>query len=194
MNTNKSKKAHRTPIYRRPAVIFTFLGLLILVAVIIFFLIKGLQPGESSSSESDPSVAEDDSSWSEETPSVPQNYEDIPETDTWEPKVKQYEGENANQSHELTGSISYQDIDQNKNVTIYTSIDQIISSGSCSLSLQRNNNSVYSTTVSAHADITTSICEPISFSAAQLPSGTYQVEINISGDNKTGIINSEVNL
>lgn len=186
MNT-KNQKNHRTPIYRRPAVILTFLGLLILVAVIAFLIVSNINPD---SNTADQSTGPDDSSMEE----VPRNYEDIPEGDEWEPKVKQYEGENVNHSNELSGSISYQDVDANKNVTLYTTIDQIVNSGSCALNLKQGNKVLYSTTVTAHADITTSICDPITFSAAQIPSGTYQIEIQISGDNKTGIINSEVNL
>lgn len=184
MNTNKQRSSHRTPIYRRPVVILTFFGLLILAAIIVFFIVSHMaSPAENP-------VDSDDIPWEE----VPRNYEDTPEGDEWEPKIKQYEGEDVNKAGELTGAVSYQDVDADKNVTIYTVIDQMIETGSCTLNLKQGNNILYSTTVDAHADITTSICEPFTFSAAQISSGTYQIEIQISGDNKTGLINSEVSL
>lgn len=195
MHTNNTKKSHRTPIYRRPAVILTFVALLVVVAVIVFLIICNLQKDNTTDSAPQPenqTTVEQDTDDS----SLPHNYNDAPasDDDTWESKVKQYEGENANTMEGLTGYVSYQDVDEARNVSLYTVIDQNISQGTCTLNLKQGDHVVYTTSVAAHVDATTSICDPFNFSAAQLSPGAYQIEIQLSGDNKTGIIKSEVNL
>ncbi len=195
MNT-KNQKPHRTPIYRRPAVILTFLALLIVVAVAVFFVVKALtsQPESDQRPSEDTSLSEeeDDSDLpvSGDTPAT----SDAEESDDWEPKIKQYEGEDSNKAEELSGVINYVDVDDNRNVTIYSSINQLVDGGTCTLNLKKGNNVVFSTKVATRIEVATSACEPIVFSATQIPSGTYEIELQILGGNKKGIINSEVNL
>ena len=44
----------------------------------------------------------------------------------------------------------------------------------------------------AVADVSTSICEPFTISLANLPASTYQIQIDLSGDGKTGMITDEM--
>lgn len=190
MNTNNQKRAHRTPVYRRPAVILTFLGILVVVAavvIIIFINIDQPETGNHVDDSTDASLSSPVDSSSDNSTSG---------DDGWESKVPQYEGENVNTNHELSGSILRKEADPaTQTLTVYAMIDQYFNEpGTCTLLLKKSGNVVYRTEVKAEADITTSICEPITISTAQIDSGTYEIEIQLSGNNKTGIIKEEVEL
>ena len=53
---------------------------------------------------------------------------------------------------------------------------------------------VYSASRDAVPDVTASICDTFEIPTANLAPGTYQIEIDLSGDNKRGIITDEVTL
>lgn len=192
MNTNNQKRAHRTPVYRRPAVILTFLAILAVVAAIVIIIFANIdQPDSADQANNNNSVNSSTSSSADSSSNSSTSTDD-----GWESKVPQYEGENVNANHELSGSILRKDADlAAQTLTVYAMIDQYFNDGgTCTLLLKKSGNVVFRTTVAAEADITTSICEPITISTAQIDSGTYEIEIQLSGNNKTGIIKEEVEL
>lgn len=134
------------------------------------------QPEESLTPDSDPII---------ETPDSPESPE----------KTPQYEGEDPNDLEELTGIITYKGV-ENGNLTIMATINQYLSqSGTCIITLTgRNSRDTYTASVAAHADITASYCENFEIPTANLLSDTYDIEIKLNGDGKTGTIRDEVKL
>lgn len=193
MNTNNQKRAHRTPVYRRPAVIITFIAILIIVASIVLIIFMNLDHPETNNADQ---TADNSSSATSSNRTTSSTSTSAPEDDGWESKAPQYEGENVNTNHELSGTILRKEADSNaRTLTVYAMIDQYFNEpGSCIFLLKKADNVVYRTEVKAEADITTSICDPITISTSQIDPGTYEIEIQLSGNNKTGIIKEEIEL
>lgn len=181
-----SKNQHRVPFYRRPIIVASALILLVVIVVgVVIFCIHQSQPESGSSPE--PSVQ---SPLGEQDQGVPSSA--TPDSPNQRPTA--YEGEDPNQLEELTGSIPFKNT-TNGVLSISATIDQyLINAGTCTLTLSQNGQSAYTETVAAVADVTTSVCETFHIPTANLPAGSYQIKIIITGDNKTGTIIDEVNL
>lgn len=106
-------------------------------------------------------------------------------------EVLQYDGADPNESVDLTGVITYTNV-ANGVLTIRVNIDQYISSGSCELILVRGGAEIYSETVQMIDSASTSTCKGFDVSTDGLGSGSTSVIINLSGDNKNGVISGEV--
>lgn len=103
-----------------------------------------------------------------------------------------YEGDNANSSSALTGVISYKSV-VDTNLVIRTTIDQMISSGTCSLTLSNGQKTVTRTS-DVMLNPSSSTCEGFDIPTSELGSGTWSIEIDISGGNKTGTLTGSVSL
>ena len=103
-------------------------------------------------------------------------------------KVKQYEGEDANSSEALTGTVTRTSL-ANGNLMIWTNIDQYLNNGSCELALMENGRKVYGETANIVPDVATSYCENLSVPVAAVGNGNYEIIINLSSGGKTGVIN-----
>lgn len=189
--SSSSQPAHRIPPYRRPIIVVSFLIILVVavaVTVIIFMSINRTQeslPEPPAAAPSPVTPVEP----SEETPTLPEP----------EDKVTQYEGDDPNTLHELTGRIAYKAVNREpgyQTLTVSASIDQYLhAAGTCALTLKASSGAeVYSATLPAQADVTTSACGPFEIPISDFSPGTYQIEINISGDDKTGLIAEGVQL
>ncbi len=181
---------HRVPPYRRPIIIVGFALLILIIAGIVFFIFSSQKPAK------DPSpVKPEDSSSSEQSPSENQDNGDKPSAEP-DQRPPQYEGEDPNTLDELTGRIAYRSIDYDNGImTVMLSIDQYLSAGGeCNLQLVTDDQTAYSTTLPATADVTTSVCGPFEIPITDLASGLYQLEIKISGDGKTGTVQDEIQL
>ena len=110
-----------------------------------------------------------------------------------EKKVRLYEGEDPNKTAELTGVITGTNI-VNENLMIWTNIDQFLSSGRCELVVSQDGRKVYGKTTNIVADVATSYCEDLSVPVAEIGSGTYQILVNLSSGEKTGVINGEATI
>lgn len=108
-------------------------------------------------------------------------------------RIKQYEGEDPNITEELTGAITYAEVN-NGVLTIGMNIDQFLSEGSCTLSLSRSGDVIYSANANILAEVSTSTCDGFSVSASGLGDGLTEIIIKLSAGGKTGIIRGEVNL
>ena len=107
-------------------------------------------------------------------------------------KVNQYEGEDPNNSSELTGSISSAFI-ANGQFSLRVMIDQYISNGTCSLNMTKGDK-VFTKTVPLIADVSSSTCQGFDASETEVSAGTWHIVIELQSDNKKGKIESEVNL
>lgn len=107
--------------------------------------------------------------------------------------IPQYEGENPNHSDYLTGSISSAHQLQNK-LIIRVNVDQYLSSGTCTLILKQNNIIKHQSSARLIGDVSTSTCEGFDLDTTNLPSGHYQIIIELSSAPRTGQITGEVNL
>ena len=109
-------------------------------------------------------------------------------------KVTQYEGIDPNKSAELTGVITYAAMNGN-DLTIRTSIDQYLNSGSCELTILQDGNSVYTETANIVSEASTSVCQGFDLpNFGMMGAGNYQIVIKLSADGKIGTLNEEVNL
>lgn len=106
-------------------------------------------------------------------------------------EVLQYDGADPNESVDLTGVITYTNV-ANGVLTIRVNIDQYISAGSCELALVRGGAEIYSETVQMIDSASTSTCKGFDVSTDGLGSGSTSIIINLSGDNKNGVISGEV--
>lgn len=105
----------------------------------------------------------------------------------------QYAGENPNENEKLTGVITYAGATSN-NVIIRVNIDQYIASGSCKLSLIKNDTVKYEENSNLIADVSTSTCEGFNIARGKLENGNYIIRIELASDGKTGTISGELNI
>lgn len=181
---------HRVPPYRRPIVIIGFLVVLAVIIIITILVCKNLNlssddshlPGNSSSSQgsdqSKPNSPDD-------TPTKPED------------KAPAYEGEDPNDLDELTGTITYAEVDPGtQTLHAAVTINQYLhSDGQCVFNLKRADGSILRTaSAAATPDITTSVCGPFALSVSDLPPGVYQLEVVLTGDGKRGTIISSITL
>ncbi len=186
MTNTKKPTLHRVPVYRRP--IFLIVAAILICAAIAVFIVLHKN---STQAPSDPSR---DSSTVQ--PSSSTDKVDLPTTDDPEEpeKITQFEGGDPNELEELTGSIAYHGI-TGDTLTITASIDQFLSeAGNCKLQLSQNGQLVYSAELPAKADVTTSVCGPFEIPTQNLYSGTYQIRIEVTGNDKFGTIIGETTI
>ena len=108
-------------------------------------------------------------------------------------RVKQYEGEDPNNSNELSGAITYAGVN-NGVLAIGINIDQFLSSGSCELDLVRNGDVIYKVNANIMAEVSTSTCDGFSVPVGNLGNGITGIIIKLSSGGKTGTIRGEINL
>ncbi len=190
--TSKRKSSHRVPVYRRPWIIILFF-LAMAAAVVLALLFIRPRSTEPAPVTSDPTSITNDSSTT--TPPKAETAPTIPEEPAEPEKTTQYEGEDPNTLEQLTGYLSRKGVDDGI-LTIVAVIDQYLhASGYCTITLKDNAGQVvYSASRDAVPDVTTSICDTFEIPVTSFVSGTYQIEIDLSGDNKHGTIIDEVAL
>lgn len=176
-------------------------NLIITLSVIVVLAISGgayaliLQTNNSSDTNTikdsgDSSNNSSSSSDSSTNPNTPDTESTTTDPDS---KTQQtYEGDNANSSASLTGVISYKSV-VDTNLVIRTTIDQMISSGTCSLTLSNGQKTVIRTS-DIMLNPSSSTCEGFDIPTSELGSGTWSIEIDISGGNKTGTLTGSVSL
>lgn len=190
MSKSSNHSEHRVPPYRRPIIVVSFLTVLVVAIVVTLIIFMNIdRPGQSLPEPEKPAP----------TPIVTQPEEPDNQPPEPEDKVNQYEGEDPNTLAELTGRVAYKGVNREPNyqtLTVSVSIDQYLqSAGTCVLSLKNANGvEVYSSTLPAQPDVTTSACGPFEVSISGFSPGAYQIEITVSDDNKTGTITDTVQL
>lgn len=183
--SKSSHPAHRIPPYRRPIIVVSFLVILVIAVVVTIIIFMSLNRAEE--------VIPEPAKPATPAPVITEPGEDEEQPAEPEDKVSQYEGGDPNLLEELTGRVAYKGVNREPNyqtLTVSASIDQYLhSDGTCTLSLKNANSvEVYSATLPAQPDVTTSACGPFEIPIADFAPGAYQIEITVRGDNKTGLI------
>lgn len=189
--SKSSQPAHRIPPYRRPIIVVSFLIVLVAAVAVTLVIFMSINHAQENLPEPEKPATP--------TPAVIDPDEQKPDEVEPEDKVSQYEGEDPNLLDKLTGRIAYKGVNREPNyqaLTVSASIDQYLhSDGTCTLSLKNPSNiEVYSAALSAQPDVTTSACGPFEIPISDFAPGTYQIEITVSGDDKTGLITDAVQL
>lgn len=190
MSNKNTQKIHRVPLYRRPVVVISLLVLLAAAIALTIWAFASFSGGEDQpsqgSSSSDP--------LNPSQPSQDDHKTDADSSSEEPERPPQYEGGDPNELSGLTGSITLNTHDSEK-LIVAVNIDQYLSDqGLCKLSLLQNGRVLRGAELSAIADVTTSGCGPFSIPITGLSPGTYQLEITISGDGKSGLITGEVQI
>ena len=121
--------------------------------------------------------------------------EDIEKNEPMEKKeeVIQYDGENPNETDELSGVVTYAGVAGDK-LIIRVNIDQFLSGGSCKLRLVLEGDvEVYGDEADIIDSASTATCAGFDVPINGL-SGKYDIYINLSSGGKVGTINGEVSL
>lgn len=172
--------------------ILVLIIILIIVAVItvVIFVTKPHSDTTSNPSQPDVPTSDETSNPSSETPPESSSGQESPDN-----KAPQYEGEDPNDLNELTGVITYKGV-ENNTLVIMTVLNQYLhQTGICVVTLTgRTQHNIYTASVDAHGDATTSYCEDFDVPISNLASDTYDIEIKLTGDGKTGTIHDEVTL
>ncbi|MBR3256925.1 hypothetical protein IKG02_01380 [Candidatus Saccharibacteria bacterium] len=195
---SKSKNyIRRRPFYKTPLFVVFLMAFILTSSV---FLTIKFFPSRSSSIESDasslekkpetPSENSSSSTLSNLSGETPSAFDDNPDGKT----PQKYEGENPNAFESLTGFVTFAGRSGGK-FLVRVSIDQYLSSGSCSLTLSDGK-----TSLEKSADIvpeaSTSTCAGFDLSEQEISSlsGNLDIKILLSSGEKTGTITGEASL
>ncbi|MBQ3305955.1 hypothetical protein IJH02_00760 [Candidatus Saccharibacteria bacterium] len=168
--------------------IFLVIGLVVLCAGagVALALLTHKKADTSSNDEIKTTVSEPSKTTVKET-------EKDTETDNFN-EVPQYEGENPNELHELTGIITYTG-KTSENLSIRVSIDQILGSGTCNLTMTSGSATYAAAAPIIQSGATTSSCEGFDVPLSELSAGkTWNINIKLTSEEKTGVISGEVSL
>ena len=191
MNTSKSPHTHINPNPHRShhvLVVVIVLALLALSGVLIWLFWPSGEDATAPTDSTTTTVAEDPST--SDRPTVDSGEGTTTPTEPEDHGAPQYEADDPNTLSGLTGAVVRKTI-QDDTLTIVAMIDQYLhSTGLCTLKLtSRNTGEVaFIASTDAVADVSTSICETFAVPLADLPAGTYQIQIELSGDDKAGMI------
>lgn len=108
-------------------------------------------------------------------------------------KVIQYEGDDPNLSEELSGSVTYAGV-LNDKIAIRVNIDQYLSDGICVLNLISNGDTVYDESANIVNSASTATCEGFDVPVSNVGTGAYGIEVRITSGEKSGIIKGEVEI
>lgn len=168
-----------------------------LIAIATIILINVFQPLHSENTQPTDNTTSESSSTTDVKGDSKSSDNSSNDSKDLDPLIKdktptQHEGASANASDSLTGSISYTDISSDK-LTVRINIDQFLEDGTCVLHLLQDQNDYFfeaNITLSA----STSTCRGFDIDTTGLPSGNYDLRIDLSSGDKTGIINGKVTL
>lgn len=196
MTKTKNKRPnskYRTP--RSWAIPLLVALLLIIVGIIIVLIIKPFSRSASKQTtnpaqKSTTYVETPDSNGQQATnPNTPSDSEAEPED-----KTKQFEGEDPNQLDQLTGSITYRNVEQGT-LSVAVIINQSLRQpGTCTLILTGPNQERRTATSAAVVDVTASVCETLELPVGGLGHGEYTIEVQLSGDGKSGSVKDRIEL
>lgn len=97
-----------------------------------------------------------------------------------------YEGEDANTSQTLTGAINYTAV-ANNNLVIRTTINQMLDSGTCQLTLTNGTKTVTKTSEIAQ-NPSSSTCKGFDVPTSELGSGNWNIRIEVNSPNRNGTL------
>ena len=160
--------------------------LLILLAGTVCYLVW-----ENYFKDEKPVLNEGEKTEPEVTPGVPEE-EKLPDG---EPVVKeevvQYDGDNPNNSGELSGAVTYSEVSGDY-LVIRVNIDQYLNSGTCRLRLEEFGSEIYHEAVNLVSSVTTATCEGFNIPLRATGTGEFKIFVDIESGGKKGLINGEV--
>lgn len=179
----QTKIRRKNPIFTHP-VIFVVAALAVALVIIICFKVfqDHQEAAEESVQTSDVPAETASADNNSNTPDV------VPDK-----TPAQYEGENANASSTLTGSISTAAVEGDK-LIIRVTIDQLLSStGNCTLTLTRASQTL---TYQANTidNPSSASCEGFDIPVSDLSAGEWAININISAGDRSGSLAGKVTI
>ena len=105
---------------------------------------------------------------------------------------KQYEGDSPNTSNSLTGVINYKSVIDG-NLTLRITIDQTISSGTCTLKLISSGRTI-TKNAAVVQNPSSSTCEGFSVPVSELSGGQWSIEITVTSGDRTGTFKDKVTI
>ena len=172
------------------------LAILVIICIIglICFFAKSQQASDDSAQESVP--ANDSSAsiapTSTDTDASTKDNQSAIVANAGDKTPVQNEGTNPNLSETITGIVSYASTTSDKAI-IRINIDQFITAGTCNI-LMTNGDLSYSDIANVMADASTSTCAGFDIPLSKLSSGTWNITVNISSGDKTGIISGKIDI
>lgn len=101
-----------------------------------------------------------------------------------------YEGKDVNEADSLTGTITYSSVVGN-NLIIRTTINQMLGSGVCELTLTSGDSTV-TKTANIIQNPSSSTCEGFSVPTSELSKGNWNISIKIRSDKRNGTLAGDV--
>lgn len=172
----------RTSLRRRPILVIILIILILVIALAVSKFIASKNQPEETKREETVKVEEK----TEKTPT------ESTDEDLEKPKVVQNDGADPNELEEITGVVTYTGV-LNGKLIIRLNLDQYLSSGNCTLTLNFGEKSVIKTAKIIDS-ASTSTCEGFDIPTSELGSGTWQYSVEIKADGKAGKLNGEVNI
>lgn len=169
------------------------IGAVVLIAVIVsicLFVINNHGGDDTQDDEStfvDGDVVEDDAEQSGEAVSGTEG--EIQEKE----EVIQYDGEDPNNASEITGVLTHAEVTGDE-LVLRVNIDQYLSGGSCRLSIKQDGQELYGEEAAIIGLASTATCEGFNVAMDRLRSGDLDILIEVSADEKTGVIKGGVTL
>lgn len=165
--------------------------LLITAAVVAFVVARNHQDNGNEEGETNESISEEEKDEIEErneNQTINQ-----PEETIEKKKVEQYEGEDPNIRNDLSGVVTYANLNGD-NLAIRVNIDQYLESGKCELILERNGATIYNSIAEIIDNASTATCEGFDVPVKGLGGGMVDIIINLSAGDRFGQIRGEANI
>ncbi|MBQ3474283.1 hypothetical protein IJH24_02550 [Candidatus Saccharibacteria bacterium] len=108
-------------------------------------------------------------------------------------EVVQYDGEDPNNSEEITGVITYAGV-SGDSLMIRVNIDQYLSNGQCSLKINEYGTEIYNDSALLVNSASTMTCEGFDVPIPAIGGGDFEIIINVDADGKSGTITGEVSV
>lgn len=171
-------------------------GILIVVALGVMAVLAYLyfsQPKEVDEPTPSSSVVAQDPAKKSAGQNQDQGRGEVTEQPLEKEPVIQYDGNNPNDSGDLTGVVTYAGA-TDSSIIIRVNIDQYVDGGTCKLNLLQGGSVAYAVSADLIADVSTSTCSGFNLSRSVVGSGDFAISIELSSEGKTGVISGELSL
>ena len=185
------KKRQKTNTFKKPSFKrrpLLIIGLILLMAVVALATAKILASISQNNSNNEPESTIEVTDQTGTGAEIATDNAEDPNNKT----PTQYEGPDVNTLDYLSGVITYAGAIDNY-LTISTTINQYLSTGTCELILTQGGKTV-SHTADIIANPSSSTCDGFNISLSELGSGSWNIDIRLTSGDKNGTITGEVSL
>lgn len=156
------------------------------------FITKALWPFQTTISHtSQDTINKQPSQGSPNNPSSPTM--STSEDDAAQKTPAQYEGDSPNTSQELEGTINYLGI-SGDSLRIRVTISQIVTSGSCTLTLTADSSKTTTKTAVIIQNPSSATCKGFDIPISELSKGEWNIQVTIQADGKSGVITGKTTI